>query len=284
MSLTRRSTLALAILLGWFSLAPFARAQASKPSTSTGKMAKDQGKARKAEAKAEVDLNSATLEELQTLTGIGEAYARKIIDSRPHSTVADLSKAGVPASTIAKLKGLATVEPLPPAVDVNEATLSALEELPGVGPVLAKQIIAARPLAGYDDLAKLKGFGPAKIDALKGRLKFGTVKTREPAKKVDAPVEKKVETREVARETPKSKMPASTTTTVESRTKVPYTGPKININKATLEELQVLPGIGPVKSQAIIDARPFNTIEDIMKTKGIKEGEFSKIKDMITVK
>ena len=37
------------------------------------------------------------------------------------------------------------------------------------------------------------------------------------------------------------------------------------------------------KAQAIIDGRPFKTIEDIMTVKGIKEGEFGKIKDMITV-
>ena len=49
------------------------------------------------------------------------------------------------------------------------------------------------------------------------------------------------------------------------------------------EELDALPGIGEVKSQAIIEARPFKTKEDIMKVKGIKEGEFSKIKDLITV-
>ena len=50
----------------------------------------------------------------------------------------------------------------------------------------------------------------------------------------------------------------------------------VNINTATKEQLDALPGIGPVKSQAIIDYRnangPFKTPEDIMKVKGIKEG------------
>lgn len=41
--------------------------------------------------------------------------------------------------------------------------------------------------------------------------------------------------------------------------------------------------IGPVKAQAIIDGRPYNKIEDLMKVKGIKGGIFEKIKDHITV-
>ena len=48
--------------------------------------------------------------------------------------------------------------------------------------------------------------------------------------------------------------------------------------------LDKLPGIGPVKAQAIIDGRPYEKPEDVMKVKGIKQGEFNKIKDLITVK
>jgi competence protein ComEA len=39
-----------------------------------------------------------------------------------------------------------------------------------------------------------------------------------------------------------------------------------------------------VKAQAIIDGRPYQKPEDVMKVKGIKEGTYGVIKDYITVK
>jgi len=64
--------------------------------------------AKKAPAKA-VDLNSATAAELTAIPGIGDATAKKIIAARPYSSVADLSKAGLSAAQIDKVKPMVTV-------------------------------------------------------------------------------------------------------------------------------------------------------------------------------
>lgn len=62
---------------------------------------------------------------------------------------------------------------------------------------------------------------------------------------------------------------------------------KVNINKASKEELMTLSGVGEAKADAIIRYREengnFKSIEEIMEIEGIKEGVFRKIEDQITV-
>ena len=61
----------------------------------------------------------------------------------------------------------------------------------------------------------------------------------------------------------------------------------IDINTATLEQLDSLPGIGPVIAQRIIDYRmangPFTSIEQIKEVRGIGDALFENIKDRIMV-
>ena len=46
----------------------------------------------------------------------------------------------------------------------------------------------------------------------------------------------------------------------------------ININQAPMEELQQIKGIGPVLAGRIVAARPFSTMEDLLRVEGIGEG------------
>jgi hypothetical protein len=63
----------------------------------------------KAAKPAKIDLNTASEKQLQELPGIGEAFSKKIVAARPLKTLKELSKLGIPSTTIEKIRPLSTL-------------------------------------------------------------------------------------------------------------------------------------------------------------------------------
>jgi len=55
----------------------------------------------------------------------------------------------------------------------------------------------------------------------------------------------------------------------------------ISINDATAEELETLPGVGPVTAQKISDGRPYTTVDELLSRKIVNSSTFEKIKEFI---
>ena len=176
------------------------------------------------------------------------------------------------ASFAAKKEKAAKTDKAAAAVDINSADEKTVAGLPGVGKKTAKDIISGRPYKNLDDLKRVKGMNDARLKQIAGKVTFGAAA---PAAAAPAPAAAPVKA-EKPQKAPKAEKAAK-----DSGKLAP--GEKVNLNTASKDQLDKLPGIGAVKAQAIIDNRPYTKPEDIMKVKGIKEKQYEKIKDMITV-
>ena len=144
-------------------------------------------------------------------------------------------------------------------ININKADIETLSKLPGIGQVKANAIIDYRKNKGefqsLTELTKVKGIGKKTLEKILPYLEMIGDST-----------------------SVKAFLSLDSLRTISE---------KININTASLPELISLPSIGEKKAQAIIDYRKkiggFKSKEDIMKVRGIGEGIYTKIKDIIEI-
>ncbi len=133
-------------------------------------------------------------------------------------------------------------------IDLNTATADQLEQIQGVGPAIAKKIIAGRPYTSIDDLKKA-GISAKLISKIS------------PWASVAA-----------------SEVPATSPKAITTDTKPTL----VDLNKATKAELMELPGIAEINAKKIIAGRPYKSVDDLSKA-GIPAATVTKISALVTV-
>ncbi len=72
------------------------------------------------------------------------------------------------------------------------------------------------------------------------------------------------------------------------RSVVPHFGPDkgslvVNINTATQEELETVPGVGPTRAAQIIAGRPYSTVDELVKLNGIGPAQVADMKPFVAI-
>ena len=161
-------------------------------------------------------------------------------------------------------------------LDINLATPEQLEEVRGIGPSLSAEIVSYRkvhgPFLSMEDLLAVPGIGAARLTALKQLFEVRPGPGIEEADR-HFPLDEDIES-----------LGAFRLFTPESST----ASGRVNINRATREELESLPKIGPVLAGRILQDRekngPFRTESDIMRVSGIGPATYEAIARRITVR
>ncbi len=67
----------------------------------------------------------------------------------------------------------------------------------------------------------------------------------------------------------------------EKKDSAPAKGQPVDLNSASKKDLAALPGVVPDYAQTIIDARPFNSKEDLLKKKVVPQATYDQIQDRV---
>jgi competence protein ComEA len=59
--------------------------------------------------------------------------------------------------------------------------------------------------------------------------------------------------------------------------------PAVDLNRAPMDELERLPGVGRAIATRIVDARPFTSVDDLVRVRGLRGARLARVRTLVTV-
>jgi DNA uptake protein ComE-like DNA-binding protein len=160
-------------------------------------------------------------------------------------------------------------------VNLNTASQQELEALPGVGEAMAKKIIAARPYASVEELSTKAGVPASTVQKLKGHVTAGSASS--------PPASEKVATNSNAKKsTAPTKAEATTGPRASASVASSTTHKHVDVNTATLQELEAVPGIGEATAKKIVAGRPYASLSELSRV-GVPDATIQKAHSYLSV-
>lgn len=158
------------------------------------------------------------------------------------------------------------------SVDLNTATSTQLQTLPGIGPAKAAAILdyrtTAGPFANVDQLDNVSGIGPATLENVRPMVCVGGEASASSTSRTASGAEA-------------AAPPPSSSASSSSASSSASAGPTVDVNTASETQLQDLPGIGPAKAAAIVADRaengPFGSCNDLTRVMGIGDATVARL-------
>ncbi len=187
----------------------------------------------------------------------------------------ELLSALPPKSPLAHRDSVAALaRPLAPGerIDADRASAGELARLPRVGRALAKTIVADRetrgPFGALEGLDRVPGIGPGLLAAIGSHVTFSAGPVAPASGQFARPVGHP------------AGGPAAPPPTSPS--------PRLNLNSASVSELDELPGIGPARAAAILQEReargPFTSVEELSRVPGLGPSAIARLRDLVVVR
>ena len=173
-------------------------------------------------------------------------------------------------------------------IDLNHADHAQLRQLPGVGDTTAARIeeyrLSHNGFHSVEELRKVHGVGPALLARLRPFLEVSTDELAEDNEGAPPPSAQVPTVRKGS--LPKSGAPPARQIAVFPKKKADGLTGSIDVNHATGEELQRLPGIGPALSGRILQVRdrePFRSVDELRRVPGIGPKTLERLRPFVTV-